>query len=114
MINNKIRDISIHDFTYHLPEEQIAKYALKDRDESKLLVWKNGNIHDDRFYNLTNHIPSGSMLVFNNTRVIKARIIFRKKTGARIELFCLEPISPPEYSRSVSYTHLTLPTIYSV
>jgi S-adenosylmethionine:tRNA ribosyltransferase-isomerase len=104
MKQREITDISIHDFTYHLPDEQVAKYALTDRDQSKLLVWKNGNITDDRFYNLTDHIPSGSMLVFNNTRVIKARIIFRKKTGARIELFCLEPISPPEYSLSLSQT----------
>jgi S-adenosylmethionine:tRNA ribosyltransferase-isomerase len=101
---SKKADISIKDFTYHLPDEQVAKYALTDRDQSKLLVWNNGSITDDRFYNLQNHLSSGSMLVFNNTRVIKARIIFRKKTGARIELFCLEPISPPEYSISLSQT----------
>ena len=101
---SKIADISIQDFTYHLPDEQVAKYALTDRDQSKLLVWNNGSITDDCFYNLTDHLPSGSMLVFNNTKVIKARLIFRKKTGARIELFCLEPISPPEYSLSLSQT----------
>jgi len=104
MIHSKITDISIQDFTYILPDEHVAKYALTDRDQSKLLVWKNGNINDDRFYNLPDYLPSGSMLVFNNTRVIKARIIFRKKTGARIELFCLEPLSPPEYSLSLSQT----------
>lgn len=101
---SKIADISIQDFTYYLPDEQVAKYALTDRDQSKLLVWNRGDITDDRFYNLPDHLPSGSMLVFNNTKVIKARIIFRKKTGARIELFCLEPISPPEYSLSLSQT----------
>jgi S-adenosylmethionine:tRNA ribosyltransferase-isomerase len=104
MINSRITDISIQDFTYHLPDVQVAKYALAERDQSKLLIWNNGNIRDDRFYNLPDYLPSGSMLVFNNTRVIKARLIFRKKTGARIELFCLEPISPPEYSLSLSQT----------
>lgn len=104
MRQSKIADISVQDFTYHLPDEQVAKYALTDRDQSKLLVWNNGAITDDYFYHLPDHLPSGSLLVFNNTKVIKARIIFRKKTGARIELFCLEPISPPEYSLSLSQT----------
>lgn len=104
MISHKITDISVQDFTYNLPDERIAKYALADRDQSKLLVWENGRISDDNFYNLTEYLPSGSMLVFNNTKVIKARLIFRKKTGARIELFCLEPITPSDYSLSFSQT----------
>ena len=104
MTHSKLADISIQDYIYQLPDEQVAKYALTERDQSKLLVWNDGNITYDHFYNLPDYLPMGSMLVFNNTKVIKARIIFRKKTGARIELFCLEPISPPEYSLSLSQT----------
>jgi S-adenosylmethionine:tRNA ribosyltransferase-isomerase len=104
MISNRIKDISVKDFTYNLPVERIAKYALAGRDQSKLLVWENGKISDDNFYNLTKYLSSATMLVFNNTKVIKARLIFRKKTGARIELFCLEPILPSDYSLSFSQT----------
>jgi len=100
----KVEDISVKDFTYDLPEERIAKYGLTERDQSKLLVWNDNNITDDHFYNLPRYIPEGSMLVFNNTRVIKARLIFHKTTGARIELFCLEPIEPAEYSYSFAQT----------
>lgn len=103
-IGHRIRDISVKDFTYNLPEERIAKYALADRDRSKLLVWENGSIMDDLFYNLSEYLPIGSLLVFNNTKVIRARLIFRKKTGARIEVFCLEPTQPSEYSLSFSQT----------
>ncbi len=100
----KVEDISVKDFTYNLPEERIAKYGLTERDQSKLLVWNNNSITDDHFYNISRYIQEGTMLVFNNTRVIKARIIFHKSTGARIELFCLEPIEPAEYSASFSQT----------
>lgn len=100
----RVEDISVNDFTYDLPEERIAKYGLTERDQSKLLVWNASSITDDHFYNIPRHIPEGSMLVFNNTRVIKARLIFHKSTGARIELFCLEPIEPAEYSSSFSQT----------
>jgi S-adenosylmethionine:tRNA ribosyltransferase-isomerase len=104
MINKKIKDISVQDFTYDLADERIAKYALAERDQSKLLIWEKGTIKDDFFYNLPQYLPSGTMLFFNNTKVIKARLIFRKKTGARIEVFCLEPTSPSEYSLSFSQT----------
>lgn len=104
MISHKITDISVKDFTYELSEERIAKYALAERDQSKLLVWENGTIRDDVFYNLAENLPSGSMLVFNNTKVIRARLIFRKKTGARIEVFCLEPTQPSDYSLSFAQT----------
>jgi S-adenosylmethionine:tRNA ribosyltransferase-isomerase len=101
---HQFQDISIQDFTYTLPDNHIAGYALPDRDHSKLLIWENGKITDDRFYNLPSFLPSGCMLVFNNTRVIRARLFFRKQTGAKIEIFCLEPSDPAEYSLSFSQT----------
>ena len=99
-----IKDISILDFTYHLPDEQIATYPLLERDQSRLLVWNNGKISDNRFYQLPNLLPNDSLMVFNNTRVIRARLFFRKKTGARIEIFCLEPFNPCEYVQTFSQT----------
>ena len=104
MVSHRITDISVKDFTYQLPEERIAKYALNERDQSKLLLWDNGTIKDDVFFNLAENLPTGSMLVFNNTKVIRARLIFRKKTGARIEVFCLEPTEPSDYSLSFAQT----------
>jgi len=83
--------IFIKDFTYELPQERIAKYPLPLRDESKLLVYKNGKIEEDNYYNLDTYIPSDSLLIFNNTKVVEARLIFQKTTGTVIELFCLEP-----------------------
>ena len=99
-----VKDISIQDFNYHLPEGQIATYPLTDRDQSKLLVWNKGEISDRCFYDLPEQLPSGSMMVFNNTKVIRARLFFRKKTGAKIEIFCLEPILPAEYVQTFSQT----------
>jgi len=101
---DQIQNISIQDYTYELPDEQIATYGLPDRDQSRLLIWKNGVISDEQFYHLPEHLPSGSMLVFNNTRVIMARLFFRKLTGAKIEIFCLEPLAPIEYTQSFSQT----------
>ena len=101
---DQVQNISIQDYTYSLPDEQIASYALPDRDHSRLLIWNNGDIQDKYFYNLPDYLPSGSMLVFNNTRVIRARLFFRKQTGARIEIFCLEPTDPQEYTLSFSQT----------
>jgi S-adenosylmethionine:tRNA ribosyltransferase-isomerase len=83
--------IFIKDFTYVLPEERIAKYPLFVRDQSKLLIYKNGKIEEDIYYNLDTSIPSDSLLVFNNTKVVKARLTFKKSTESIIELFCLEP-----------------------
>lgn len=85
------RNLLINDFTYELPDERIAKYPLARRDASKLLVYRNGYIDEDIYYNLDNHIQEGSLLIFNNTKVIEARLLFRKSTGSLIELFCLEP-----------------------
>lgn len=85
------KEISIKDFTYELPDELIAKYPLPDRDASRLLIWKDENISEDIYRNLDQHLPSHSLLVFNNTRVVAARLLFQKPTGANIEIFCLEP-----------------------
>jgi S-adenosylmethionine:tRNA ribosyltransferase-isomerase len=85
------KDISINDFTYHLPDDNIAKYPLAKRDESKLLVYKNGMIKESFYKNMAAEIPANSLLVFNNTKVVEARLLFEKKTGSSIEIFCLEP-----------------------
>jgi S-adenosylmethionine:tRNA ribosyltransferase-isomerase len=85
------KNLSIKDYTYELPEDRIAKYPLLHRDESKLLVYKNDRIEEDIFFNLNEHIPSKTLLVFNNTKVVEARLLFQKSTGSLIELFCLEP-----------------------
>lgn len=85
------RYLSIAEFSYHLPEEKIAAFPLTERDASKLLIYKNGNISQDIYRNIANHIPVNSLLVFNNTKVIQARILFQKPTGGVIEIFCLEP-----------------------
>src|ERR1035437_1091854 len=99
---DKFQNISIQDYTYVLPDGNIAPYGLPDRDHSRLLIWKKGEIVDEQFYNLPDYLPSESMLVFNNTRVIRARLFFRKRTGAKIEIFCLEPSDPVEYTQSFS------------
>ena len=101
---DQVQNISIKDYTYTLPEQQIATYALKDRDHSRLLIWYKGEISDEHFYQLPDHLPSESMLVFNNTRVIRARLFFYKHTGAKIEIFCLEPLDPVEYTQSFAQT----------
>jgi len=87
------RNIHIQDYTYTLPEERIARYPLSERDASKLLLFKNRNISEDIYRNIAYHIPEGSLLVFNNTKVIEARLLFQKSTGGVIELFCLNPYS---------------------
>ncbi|QEC66879.1 S-adenosylmethionine:tRNA ribosyltransferase-isomerase [Panacibacter ginsenosidivorans] len=81
----------IKDFLYKLPEERIAKYPLPQRDESKLLVYKDQSITEDTYYNLEKYIPGNSLLIFNNTKVVEARLLFQKSTGSIIEIFCLEP-----------------------
>jgi S-adenosylmethionine:tRNA ribosyltransferase-isomerase len=93
-------ELNINDYDYDLPDDRIAQYPVGERDESKLLVYKGGNISQDIFRNIDNHLPSGSLLVFNNTRVIRARLLFRKDSGALIEILCLEPISPCDYNLS--------------
>lgn len=86
--------IKIEEFNYPLPEERIAKYPLKNRDQSKLLYLKDGQISEKRFAEIANLLPKNSLLIFNETKVIRARLLFRKQTGAVIEIFCLEPVEP--------------------
>lgn len=85
------KDIAITDFTYQLPNEKIASFPLAERDASKLLVYADGHIQQDVYKNIADYIPANSLLVFNNTKVIQARILFQKDTGGVIEIFCLEP-----------------------
>ena len=86
-------NINLEKYSYKLPKEKIAKFPEKKRSDSKLLVYKNGEITHTKFNNILNFIPHDSLLVFNNTRVIQARLVFKKETGARIEIFCLEEIT---------------------
>mgnify|MGYP000090238384 CR=1 FL=1 len=94
------RHIDINQFDYDLPDERIAKFPLAERSASKLLVYRNGAISESRFDRLGEELPEGAMLVFNNTKVIRARIIMHKPSGARIEVFCLEPHAPADYERA--------------
>ncbi|MBE0650139.1 MAG: S-adenosylmethionine:tRNA ribosyltransferase-isomerase [Bacteroidales bacterium] len=86
--------IRIEDYNYPLPDEQIAKYPLSQRDQSKLLFLKKGEISEKRFFEISELLPKNSLLLFNETKVIQARLIFKKTTGAKIEIFCLEPLEP--------------------
>ena len=94
------RHIDINDFNYELPDERIAKFPLEERAKSKLLVYDNGTIRESRFENVATYLPEGAMLVFNNTRVVRARMVMHKASGARIEVFCLEPHRPADYERA--------------
>lgn len=89
--------IPLENYSYHLPESRIAKYPLSDRSSSRLLLYRKGIVSQDRFKSLPGQLPAGSWLVFNNTRVIQARLHFKKESGARIEIFCLEPYDPADY-----------------
>ena len=91
------KHIRIADYNYPLPEERIAKYPVTPRDHSKLLVYRHGTITEEKFYNLPQLLPQGALMVYNNTKVIQARIHFRKDTGAQIEVFLLEPLTPADY-----------------
>ena len=95
-----LKEIKIEDYTYDLPDERIAKFPLEQRDASKLLIYDNGKIDEKHFYEVPEILESGKMLVFNNTKVIYARILFQKITGAMIEVFCLEPYQPSDYVQS--------------
>ena len=90
------RHIHISDYNYPLPDNRIAKFPLKQRDTSKLLVYRHGEISEDVFYNLPKYLSPGGLMIFNNTKVIQARLHFRKETGALIEVFLLEPASPTD------------------
>lgn len=94
------RHIQIKDFNYSLPDEKIAKYPLEERDSSKLLVYDKGQVDESTFRHLPEYLPKGSLMIFNNTKVIRARLHFRKDTGALIEIFLLEPAEPVEYQEN--------------
>jgi len=100
----QVAGISISNYAYELPDAKIAKYPLAERDHSKLLVWKNGQIQDTQFRKLPEYLPSNSLLIFNNTKVIRARLHFQKETGAKIEIFCLDPHEPSDYQLAFQTT----------
>lgn len=92
------RHIHIKDYNYDLPDNKIAKYPLEERDNSQLLVYKSKTITDSRFSSITDYLPEDSLMIFNNTKVIQARLHFKKSTGAQIEIFCLDPYFPHDYN----------------
>ncbi len=94
-MNNNPQSIAIADFDYPLPDDRIAKFPLERRDQSKLLVYRGGNIEESRFDHVPELLPPDTLLIFNNTKVIHARLFFRKPTGSTIEVFCLEPFQMP-------------------
>lgn len=98
------KHIHISDYNYPLPDDRIAKFPIDRRDHSKLLIYNRGEVSEDKFYNLHDYLPKGSLMVFNNTRVIQARIHFRKETGALIEVFLLEPAAPSDYEQMFQTT----------
>ena len=106
------KHIRVSDYSYELPDERIAKFPMAQRDQSKLLVYRHGEVGDDRFFNLPDYLPEGALMVFNNTKVIQARLHFRKPVvghaseragaaiqGALIEIFLLEPADPCDYEQ---------------
>lgn len=95
-----LKNIKIEDYTYHLPDEKIAKFPLADREASKLLVYEEGKIAEKTFSEVPQLLASGNTLIFNNTKVIYARLFFQKPTGAHIEIFCLEPAFPEDYAQN--------------
>ena len=104
-----MEEILIEEYNYPLPDERIAKYPLAERDQSKLLVYRNGDVSEDMFYDVGKYLPAGALLIYNNTRVIQARLEFYKQLedgarGARIEIFCFEPLMPHDYQLALGST----------
>ena len=99
-----VKSISISDYSYHLPDNRIAKYPLGNRDQSKLLCYNNGELKIHNFFDVPELLPADSLLIFNNTRVIHARILFKKPTGATVEVFCLSPSEPKDYALNFEQT----------
>ena len=98
------RHIRISEFNYPLPDERIAKFPLPVRDQSKLLLYRHGEVTEDIFTSLPDYLPANSLMIFNNTKVIQARLHFHKETGALIEVFCLEPVQPNDYALNFQQT----------
>ena len=101
------KHIRISEFNYPLPDERIAKFPLPVRDQSKLLLYRHGEVTEDIFTSLPDYLPANSLIIFNNTKVIQARLHFHKETGALIEVFCLEPIQPNDYALNFQQTEHT-------
>ena len=101
---NVIPEINIQDYNYPLTEDKIAKYPLPQRDASKLLIYKGGNVSESIFKNLPDFLPERAIMVFNDTRVVPARLFFKRESGAHIEIFCLEPDNPAEYNTNFAAT----------
>ena len=99
-----IPEIRIEDYNYTLPDERIAKYPLPQRDSSKLLIYKNENVSESSFSLISEQLPGNSLMIFNDTKVVPARLHFQRSTGAHIEIFCLEPVLPEEYVSSFAAT----------
>ncbi len=104
ILRSVMKKILIDEYNYPLPDDRIAKYPLAQRDHSKLLIYRDGQVSEDHFYHIGDYIPAHSLLIYNNTRVIQARIVFHKSSGARIEVFCLEPLAPRDYQLSLGAT----------
>lgn len=98
------KHIHIKDYNYPLPDERIAKFPLAERDQSKLLLYRHGEVSEDTFCNIASYLPNGALMIFNNTKVIQARLHFRKETGALIEVFLLEPYAPTDYEQMFQTT----------
>ena len=98
------KQIHISDYNYELPDERIAKFPMAERDHSKLLIYRQGVVGEDVFFNLPLHLPEGALMVMNNTKVIQARLHFHKPTGALIEVFLLEPAQPADYEQMFQQT----------
>ena len=103
---NNPKHICISDYNYPLPDERIAKFPIARRDCSKLLIYRQGEVGEDVFHRLPDYLPQGALMVFNNTKVIQARMHFRKETGALIEVFLLEPAAPADYEQMFQTTGL--------
>ena len=101
----QVRNLRINDYNYPLPDERIAKHPLAEREQCKLLIYSNQQVSEGHFYDVPQLLPQGSLLVYNNTRVINARLRFRKATGSTIEIFCLEPVAPHDYQLIFQTTH---------
>lgn len=99
-----IKEIHISEYNYELADERIAKFPKAERDHSKLLIYRHGEVGEDVFYNLPKYLPKGALMVMNNTKVIQARLHFRKSTGALIEIFLLEPALPADYEQMFQTT----------
>ena len=99
-----IQEIHIEDYHYNLPDDRIAKYPLPERDSSKLLKYEEGQVSEHRFCNIDQFIPADAMMVFNDTKVVPARLHFQRETGAHIEIFCLEPVLPSDYASMFNVT----------